>query len=83
MYQKRTAPNPIMHTTAEERRYTRDSCWKLNLSGTGYRIDLIISPFSHINPVFTTRAVLISSPVVRFCTTSVPENRKCFTYKII
>jgi len=51
-----------------------------NLVGIGYKIDLTNSPFADENPVLTTKANTPSSPPYLFCMTSVPENKKCFSY---
>ena len=53
------------------------SCWNLNLLGEGYRMDLTSSPLADMKPVRTASIKTPSSPPYRFCTTWVPENKKC------
>ena len=65
------------HKTNKIHIYILISVWNLNLSGVGYNIDFISSPFADENPVFTTIAIVSSSFVFIHFIAVVPENKKC------
>ena len=58
------------------------SVWNLNLSGAGYKIDLMRDPFIEENPVFTTNASVSDSVEFQHFSAVVPENRKCWIYTL-